>query len=284
MKKMFSPRCVTSVILLVSLLLAGGALAQGLPEKWDDEADVVVVGYGAAGAAAAAEAHDAGADVLLLEKLAFPGGNALLCGGAVYGAGTSVQKELGIDDSPEQMAKYYEQIKPGLNKPEFIEIISAKSAEAVEWLLSHGAKVPAKYGVPGLTAGGFENLYEHITPARTRSHWVEGGGPGLFAAFKNAVDSRGIRVRFNTPATRLIRNPATGDIVGVRAVPERQRAGHQGQEGRRSSHWRLRPQQGNVEGLCSWRRWLSRRQGQPGRNRRRHLDGPGNGGCLVGNA
>lgn len=220
MKKMFSPRCVTSVILLVSLLLAGGALAQGLPEKWDDEADVVVVGYGAAGAAAAAEAHDAGADVLLLEKLAFPGGNALLCGGAVYGAGTSVQKELGIDDSPEQMAKYYEQIKPGLNKPEFIEIISAKSAEAVEWLLSHGAKVPAKYGVPGLTAGGFENLYEHITPARTRSHWVESGGPGLFAAFKNAVDSRGIRVQFNTRATRLIRNPATGDIVGVRAVAQ----------------------------------------------------------------
>ncbi|MGI6035846.1 MAG: FAD-binding protein [Limnochordia bacterium] len=94
MKKIFSPRYVTSMILLVSMFLAAGALAQGrgLPERWDDEADVVVVGYGAAGAAAAAEAHDGGADVLLLEKLAFPGGNGLLCGGAVYGAGTSVQE------------------------------------------------------------------------------------------------------------------------------------------------------------------------------------------------
>ena len=77
MKEMFSPRCVTSVILLVSLLLAGSVERKGC-RKWDDEADVVVVGYSAAGAAAAAEAHDAGADVLLLEKLAFPGGNALL--------------------------------------------------------------------------------------------------------------------------------------------------------------------------------------------------------------
>jgi succinate dehydrogenase/fumarate reductase flavoprotein subunit len=116
------------------------------------------------------------------------------------------------------MAKYYHQIKPGLNKPEFIETISAKSAEVVEWLISHGAVIPAKYGVPGLTAGGFENLYEHVTPAKTRSHWVEGGGPGLFAAFKNAVESRGIRVQLNTRAQRLIQNPATGDIVGVRAV------------------------------------------------------------------
>ena len=39
-----------------------------LPAKWDYEADVVVVGYGGAGAAAAIEAHDAGATVLILEK------------------------------------------------------------------------------------------------------------------------------------------------------------------------------------------------------------------------
>ena len=41
---------------------------QWLPAKWDYEADVVVVGYGTAGAAAAITAHDAGAEVLVLEK------------------------------------------------------------------------------------------------------------------------------------------------------------------------------------------------------------------------
>ena len=74
MKKMFSPRCCDKRHTPGQPASAGGALAQGLPEKWDDEADVVVVGYGAAGAAAAAEAHDAGADIILLEKLAFPAG------------------------------------------------------------------------------------------------------------------------------------------------------------------------------------------------------------------
>lgn len=39
-----------------------------LPGKWDREADVVVVGFGGAGAATAITAHDLGAAVLMLEK------------------------------------------------------------------------------------------------------------------------------------------------------------------------------------------------------------------------
>ena len=39
-----------------------------LPEKWDREADVVVVGFGGAGAATAITAHDLGASVLMIEK------------------------------------------------------------------------------------------------------------------------------------------------------------------------------------------------------------------------
>ena len=46
-----------------------------LPAKWDYEADVVVVGYGGAGVCAAVVAHDAGAQVLILEKAPFAGGN-----------------------------------------------------------------------------------------------------------------------------------------------------------------------------------------------------------------
>ena len=41
--------------------------------SWHEAADVVVVGYGYAGAVAALEAHDAGANVLLIEKMPDPG-------------------------------------------------------------------------------------------------------------------------------------------------------------------------------------------------------------------
>src|SRR5262249_43148227 len=54
-----------------------------MPDRWDDCADVVVVGYGYAGAVAAIEAHDAGAGVLILEKMPDPGGISITSGGNV---------------------------------------------------------------------------------------------------------------------------------------------------------------------------------------------------------
>ena len=51
--------------------------------KWDEETDVVVAGYGLAGAVAAMEAHDAGAHTLILENGEYPGGLSILAGGRV---------------------------------------------------------------------------------------------------------------------------------------------------------------------------------------------------------
>ena len=52
-------------------------------KNWDQETDVVVVGYGLAGGVSAITAHDAGASVLLLEKMPHPGGISILSGGGV---------------------------------------------------------------------------------------------------------------------------------------------------------------------------------------------------------
>ena len=77
------------------------------PERfaWDDTADVVVVGFGAAGACAALEADAAGASVILVDK--FEGGGATaLSGGVVYAGATRFQKEAGFDDTTDEMFKY----------------------------------------------------------------------------------------------------------------------------------------------------------------------------------
>ena len=75
--------------------------------SWDDEADVVIAGYGVAGAAAAVEATRAGADVLVLERTGSWGGAAAMAGGFIYlGGGTPLQKACGFDDSVENMAAF----------------------------------------------------------------------------------------------------------------------------------------------------------------------------------
>ena len=75
---------------LLATAAAGGVVSQasakpqaGLPAKWDREADVVILGYGGAGASAAITAKDAGADVVIFEKTAQGGGNTAVSSGGM---------------------------------------------------------------------------------------------------------------------------------------------------------------------------------------------------------
>ena len=75
--------------------------------SWDVEVDIVVVGYGCAGAAAAFEAAAAGADVLILERAGGAGGASAIAGGELYlGGGTPIQQACGFEDSAEDMFKF----------------------------------------------------------------------------------------------------------------------------------------------------------------------------------
>lgn len=76
-------------------------------ERFDREADVVIVGLGGAGASAAIEARRAGASVLVLERGSEGGGSTAQSGGILYfGGGTPIQRACGFDDSVEEMFKY----------------------------------------------------------------------------------------------------------------------------------------------------------------------------------
>ena len=72
--------------------------------SWDDEADVVVVGFVAAGSTAAFTAAEAGARVLVTERTGGAGGAAALAEGIVYlGGGTPIQQACGFADTTENM-------------------------------------------------------------------------------------------------------------------------------------------------------------------------------------
>ena len=93
-------------------LTAGAALVGGVahattqvPRKWDETVDVIIIGSGFAGLAAAIEARKAGASVLVVEKMAFTGGNSAINGGLLCATGCPQQLKHGIKDSVDLLEK-----------------------------------------------------------------------------------------------------------------------------------------------------------------------------------
>ena len=95
--------------------------------------DIIVIGGGFAGLAAAIEARSAGASVIVLEKMRAPGGNSIISDGGIAAAGTALQHKLGIVDSPEIMAADMLRAGLGLNHPELVRVLAEKSDETLRW-------------------------------------------------------------------------------------------------------------------------------------------------------
>jgi len=97
--------------------------------------DVLVVGAGACGLAAAIAAHDAGAEVAVIEKLDRPGGNSALSTGSVPAAGTRFQRDAGIADSPERFVEDLMRTGGPTDCPHLVRRLVETSAATVEWLV-----------------------------------------------------------------------------------------------------------------------------------------------------
>ena len=195
-------------------------MGKGLPKKWDYETEVAVIGAGAAGPTVAIAAHAAGAKVLILERMAQPSGDMALSAGVTYAAGTSIQKKLGIEDSPDRMYKLFLACVPNSNEKEKerLRMICDGSAEVIEWLLSLGVRIPAEMGTPGLTYNGMERVPEYaaIVPPIPGAHICEGEGKGLQDALVREVRKRSIEILTETRARELITDNG-GEIIGISA-------------------------------------------------------------------
>ncbi len=121
--------------------LASTALAaEGASDApaWDQECEILVCGYGAAGAACAIEASDLGSKVLIIEKAALPGGSMARCGGAIMGAGTRVQEQLGVTDTPDALFNWVNTCVNqhyNLCPEEIIRAYADIAGEDVNWMM-----------------------------------------------------------------------------------------------------------------------------------------------------
>lgn len=193
------------IFALIFFVLLAGCSGTGDTGKWDRQADLVVIGAGAAGMAAAVEAADQGVkNIILLEKMSFIGGTAILSHGLLAGYETQVTKANDVHDTEKAL---YDLINANAEyrlDPEMIGITVNKSGETIDWLIDR-VKVPF---VP--TSGrGYGS--------QTMMHTVVDRGSGLREPFGRALDEAGVDIMLETRAVKLIQDDRDA-VIGVEAT------------------------------------------------------------------
>lgn len=203
---------------------------------WSEAADVLVVGWGAAGASAAIEARSEGAEVIVIDRFG-GGGASALSGGVVYaGGGTDYQRQAGYSDSPRAMADYLRHEVMGVVSEATLERFCADSVANLQWLEAQGARFAAtmpkhktSYPPDGVFlyysgnelvpayADAQANADARSKPAPRGHRVVAKGqsGAALFAALKESTLRVGVRPLTQASVRRLVRERGTGRVLGV---------------------------------------------------------------------
>ena len=220
----------------VSVAAADEARPEWMPEKWDYETDVVVVGTGSI-IVAALRAFDLGLDVLVLEKHpTWFGGTTAFSGGGISCPNSTGSLEMGCREIPrEELKDYMMGVAEGSSSEELIDMMLDNYAPAVDYMNQAGynwMSFPQADGQPW-------NFYYPLHPItweyQDTPTFVSIGmheetgyvmGRAIAAYGKDAIEARGIPVLMGTPATKLIYsgNPAlgNGEVIGVWAEQEGQ--------------------------------------------------------------
>jgi flavocytochrome c len=165
--------------------------------------DIVVIGSGFAGLAAAIEAREAGASVVVLEKMRAPGGNSIISDGGIAAAGTALQEKFGYKDSPELMYSDMMKAGLGLNHPELVRVVAEKSNEVFQWSIDH-------LGIP------YMDRVDHFGGHSVHRCYTAAGRTGATIIHRQIekLNNLGVEIRLGVFLKTFIRNPE-GRVCGV---------------------------------------------------------------------
>lgn len=183
--------------------LSMAATTPATPVSFDKVVDVIVIGSGFAGLAAAIQAKEEGADVLLLEKMPAFGGNSAINGGAFAVAGSPLQEKEGIKDSPELMLQDMIASGRGLSHVDLLKNIVYGTRGAYEFTLKYGVKYKPFV----------QHFGGHSVPRVLQT--VESTGGGITRPMVAAAKKLGVDMRLRAFVEEFILNPE-GRVIGLK--------------------------------------------------------------------
>ena len=180
--------------------------------EWDYTTEVAVIGFGAAGACAAIEAADAGAQVMLFERNSGSGGASGLSGGEIYiggSGGTDVQRAAGFEDSTEDFAAYLKAAGGPCADEAKCDLYAAEALNHFAWLKAQGVPYRGNY-LPGKhieptddstliwsgseAAAPFCDLAKPAPRGHVIQHMGWGGGRPLVDILEASARAKGVEV------------------------------------------------------------------------------------------
>ena len=174
-----------------------------------DTWDLIVVGGGNAGLPAAIFAARRGAKVLIVEAAGILGGTLHLSSGQMSAAGTKLQKEKGIEDSPESHYEDVMRISKNTADPDIVRLAVFNAAETFDWLMDNELDVYPEHPVTGTT---------HEPYSHARYAWGQQGGRSLLRILEKElqpeIDNGRVTVLLSTEVTELIQ-AGDGRVTGV---------------------------------------------------------------------
>jgi len=207
---------------------------------WDAAADLVVVGLGGAGVAAAVEGLERGLTVIAVDR--FEGGGSSAANGGVYyaGGGTVIQREAGETDTPYDFYNYLKIEAGDVVSDQTIRRFVAESSDTLDWLIGHGAKFNStvwkhKASYPPLDCFLYHPDNSLVASYRARAKPAARGhrchvrngkkawglGIGIFAPLRDAALRMGMIFRRHSEAQQIVRDKS-GRVIGVKvlSIPE----------------------------------------------------------------
>ncbi len=203
---------------------------------WRFEADVVVVGFGGAGASAALRSAEQGLNVIALDG-AEGGGATRASGGVFYaGGGTSVQRSVGEEDTPGNMFDYLKLETQGVVSDDTLRRFCETSADMLNWLMGHGVKFSGpvykeKTSYPNVDYFLYHSDNSLLPPYAAEAKPAARGHRGVIRKGRSAVNlggsiydplkaaclAHGVELMTKTVVRQLVKD-RDGRVLGVRAL------------------------------------------------------------------